>query len=105
MSLAKLAKTPVTGASTPILTGPWAAAGAAATSIANSERPAAAIRMRGCRCMIYPLRRSRSLERGQDVLGEQRDVLLRFFVRQAAELEEAHDHPGSQLAHLGLDLA
>src|SRR5919106_4100186 len=102
MSRAKLAKTPVIGASTPILmglAGACALVGVGVTSIASSERPTTGIRRRR---MVLS---SGALERGQDVLAEQRDILLREVVRHAAELEESHDHAGPQFPHLRLDFA
>src|SRR6267142_6037624 len=49
--------------------------------------------------------RSGALERGQDLLAEEPDVLLRERVGQGAELEKPHQHPDAQLASLGLNLA
>src|SRR6267142_2959695 len=49
--------------------------------------------------------RSASLERGQDLLAEEPDVLLRERMGQRAELEKPHQHPDAQLASLGLNLA
>src|SRR5215467_4045427 len=48
---------------------------------------------------------SPALELRQDRPREQLDVPLREVVRHAAELEEAHDHAGAELLHVGLDLA
>src|SRR5215475_9342377 len=48
---------------------------------------------------------SGALELRQDRPSEKLDVSLREIVRHAAELEEAHDHAGAELLHVGLDLA
>src|SRR5215510_765716 len=100
MSRAKLAKTPVIGASTPTLIGPAGACAAAVVlSIARTDTPTTAMIERR---MGFS---SGGPQRGQDVPGELRDVLLCEPVRQAAELEETHEDAGSQLAHLRLELA
>src|SRR5436309_5767315 len=49
--------------------------------------------------------RSATLERGQDFLAEESDVLLGERVRQRAELEEPDEDADAQLAGLRLDLA
>src|SRR5262245_41789540 len=99
MSRAKLAKGPVSGASTPILTGPGACASAASGAASSARVDSATIAITWAMAFL-----SGFLQRGQDVLGEQADVLLRQIVGQAAELEEPHEDAGAELPHLRLDL-
>src|SRR5262249_50037241 len=74
----------------------------------RARRPAVAQRhhqLRPVTTAVCPvIVRSVSLQRGEHLLREQLDVLLRKRVRQAAELEQSHQDAGAQLLHVGPDL-